>query len=245
MGDFGSGLPAQQEIADRLCEWRKTHDYSLVVTAGDNVYDSGDPARFDEVFFRPYDCLFDRGVRFRASLGNHDVVTDDGRPELEEPAFGMKRRNYVVRKSGVRFVIADSNHLDVDWMRRALVGSPGDRWKIVVFHHPVYSSGSEHGSTPGLRPVLPRLFRRKGVDLVINGHDHNYEVTKPLRGLRYVVTGGGGASIRSCIPGNDFSDVCLPRYHFLWIRANDRRISVKAIPANGRAIDEFTTTGVD
>jgi 3',5'-cyclic AMP phosphodiesterase CpdA len=245
LGDFGSGLPGQYDVAARLCAWRRTHPFDLVITTGDNVYDTGDPARFDEVFFRPYSCLLDRGVRFRASLGNHDIVTDDGRPEIREPAFGIKGHNYVVRKGGVRFVIADSNHLDVAWLRQALVGEPGDRWKIVVMHHPVYSSGSEHGSTPGMRPELPRLFRSKGVDLVLNGHDHNYEVTKPLRGIRYVVTGGGGASIRSCMPGMYFSDVCLPRYHFLWIRVNDTRINVKAIPARGRAIDSFTTTGLD
>jgi acid phosphatase len=245
MGDFGSGLAGQSEVADRLCAWRRAHRFDLVMTTGDNVYDYGEPARFDEVFFQPYDCLFRRGVRFHASLGNHDIVTDNGRPELNEPAFGMKRHNYVVRKSGVRFVIVDSNALDVAWLRKALVGPQGDRWTIVLMHHPVYSSGSGHGSTPGFRPRLPRLFRAKGVDLVLAGHDHDYEVTKPLRGLRYVVTGGGGASIRSCMPGMYFSDVCLPRYHFLWITATDRAISVKAIPANGRAIDTFSTTGLD
>ena len=243
LGDFGSGLPDQQRVADRMCTFRENHPFDLVLTTGDNVYEEGDPARFDEVFFTPYDCLFDAGVRFRAVLGNHDVLTRNGRPELNEPAFGMKGRNYVVRRNGVRFVMIDSNVLRRDWLRRALREDAGDRWTIAVFHHPVRSSG-EHGSTPGFE-TLPRLFARKGVDLVLNGHDHNYEATTPLRKIRYVVTGGGGAVIRACGPAQWFTEVCKSRYHFLYVTAGPESLTVRAVAPSGRRLDTFTTQGRD
>ena len=243
VGDFGSGLPDQKRVADRMCAYRDNHPFDLVLTAGDNVYERGDPARFDEVFFTPYDCLLDAGVRFRAVLGNHDILTRNGRPELNEPAFGMKARNYVVRRNGVRFVMVDSNVLQRDWLRRALRAEEGDRWTIVAFHHPVHSSG-EHGSTPGFGN-LPELFARKDVDLVLSGHDHNYEVTTPLRKIRYVVTGGGGAVLRACGAPAWFTDVCLSRYHFLYVTAGPESITVRAVAPSGRRIDSFTTQGRD
>jgi hypothetical protein len=243
MGDWGSGLSDQQRVADRMCAFHENRPYNLVITTGDNVYPDGHPDRFEQVFFRPYDCLFDAGVRFRATLGNHDVMTRNGRSELNEPAFGMKARNYIVRKRGVRLVLADSNELNREWLRRALDTEDGDRWTVVVFHHPVRSSG-EHGSTPGFH-TLPDLFVRKGVDLVLNGHDHNYEVTTPLRGIRYVVTGGGGAVIRPCGEPQWFTDVCTSRYHFLYVTAGPESITVRAILPSGRRLDSFTTRGRD
>lgn len=242
LGDFGSGSSEQQQVADRMCRLRERRPFDLVVTTGDNVYDSGHPDRFDEVFFTPYECLLSSGVRFRSTLGNHDVVTDNGRPELQEPAFGFMGRNYVVRRTGVRFVMADSNSLNMDWLRRATRSEEGDRWTVVVFHHPVFSSG-EHGSTPGLKPKLPRLFKRRGVDLVLNGHDHQYEATRSLAGIRYVVTGGGGASVRACGEPRWFTEVCISRFHFLEVVAGPERIKVRAMPRRGRPFHSFTTVG--
>ncbi len=244
IGDFGDGSIEQYAVADRMCRLLDRRPFDLVVTTGDNVYDFGHPDRFDEAFFTPYDCLLDAGVRFRATLGNHDVATDNGAPELEEPAFGFKGRNYVFRKGGVRFVMADSNNMNFDWLRSALTTREEDRWTIVVFHHPVYATG-EYGPTPGFTPRLPRMFRRKGVDLVLNGHEHQYSVTNELRGIRYVVTGAGGASIRDCGEPRWFTNVCLERFHFLEVVAGRDQIEVRALPRNGRAIHRFTTDGRD
>jgi Calcineurin-like phosphoesterase len=242
IGDFGSGSPEEHAVADRMCRYRAEHPFDLVVTTGDNVYYSGDESRFDEAFFDPFACLLNDGVTFSASLGNHDIVTLDGEPELGEEAFGIKDRNYVVRRAGVRFVIWDSNSADRLWLRRALRTRSGDRWTVAVFHHPVYSPGTEHGSTPGFRPALPRLFRKWDVDLVLNGHDHIYSVTKPLHHIRYVVTGGGGASLYGCRV-TSFTDNCVIRHHFLYVRVTDRALYVRAVPDQGPPFDRFAARG--
>src|SRR3990170_4854167 len=110
IGDFGSGDANERAVADRMCEWRKRHPFDDVFTTGDNIYPDGSRSRFEDAFFDPMACLLDNGVEFHASLGNHDIVTNNGRPEIEEPAFGMKKRNYVVREGGVRIVLVDSNN---------------------------------------------------------------------------------------------------------------------------------------
>lgn len=242
IGDMGTGGSEQAEIAERMCAWRVDHPYDLVVTTGDNVYPSGHPDDFESNFFEPYACLLDAGVRFRASLGNHDVVTDNGRPEIDEPLFGIRKRNYVITYRGIRFVIADSNNLKRAWLEKRLPAGEGDRWTIVVFHHPVYSPGTGHGSTPGFRPDLPVLFREHGVDLVLNGHDHIYAVTKALKKIRYVVTGGGGAGLYGCTE-KWFAETCVVRHHFLIVRATDERLFVSAVPRQGKPFHRFSTQG--
>ena len=242
IGDMGTGLSEQAEVAERMCSWRVDHPYDLVVTTGDNVYPSGHPNDFEANFFEPYACLLDAGVKFRASLGNHDVVTDNGKPEIDEPLFGIRKRNYVVTYQGIRFVIADSNNLRMTWLDEHLPTTEGDRWTIVVFHHPVYSSGNGHGSTPGFRPELPELFREHGVDLVLNGHDHIFSSTLELKRIRYVVTGGGGASLYGC-DEKWFTDECFARHHFVIVRATDERLYVSAIPRKGEPFGRFSTAG--
>jgi hypothetical protein len=225
-----------------MCAWRADHPFEDVFTTGDNIYPDGSKRYFQSAFFDPYGCLLNDGVSFHAALGNHDYVTRRGGDVMDEPAFGIPKRNYVYREGGVRFVIADSNALNRQWLSRALRPRATDRWTIVVFHHPVYSPSPERPSEPGFRPSLPDLFRKRGVDLVMNGHAHIYFASKPLRKIRYVITGGGGASLYSCAPAW-FVDRCVVRNHFLYIVATPDHITVRAIAPTGGPFDKFTTTG--
>lgn len=244
IGDWGTGWQAQRTLGRRMCELRKHAPFDVVVTAGDNIYETGNPKDFRAKFYEPFRCLLRKGVQFRAALGNHDIHTRNGRPELNEPRFGMNGRNYVIREGGVRFVIADSNNMRKDWMRQAIQTEDGDRWTVVVFHHPVYSSSAHHESTANFRHMLPPIFEKHGVDLVINGHTHVYAVTKPLHRIRYVVTGGGSASPHSCNP-RWFTERCIVEYHFLSVSAGTNRLTVAAIGPTGETIDRFRTTGRD
>ncbi|MGI8407680.1 MAG: metallophosphoesterase family protein [Actinomycetota bacterium] len=244
LGDLGTGTLRQQRVADRLCRWRKSHPFDLVLTTGDNIYQEGEPENFPDRFFAPYRCLFSNAVNFHSSLGNHDILTENGRPEIEEPRFGMLARNYVVRRAGVRFVMANSNSFNLPWLRDATRSRVGDRWTIVVFHHPVYSSG-EHGSTPGLSATLRPIFESNGVDLVLNGHDHLYSTSRSVKGIRYVVTGGGGARLYGC-GDHDEPKVafCRSRYHFLDVTVGLDDLVIKAVPPFGRPFHRFSTRGL-
>ena len=242
IGDYGSGWPSQNEVADRMCEWRVSQPFDDVITTGDNIYPDGSEKYFHRNLFVPYSCLFDEGVEFHSSLGNHDYATRRGGDVLDEPAFGMPKRNYVYREGGVRFVIADSNMLDRDWLGDALRPRATDRWTIVVFHHPVFSPSPERPSTAGYRPGLPRLFRDRGVDLVLNGHAHIYFASESMHKIRYVITGGGGASLYSCSP-KWFVDECQARNHFVYVVATPERITVRAVPPIGIPFHRFSTAG--
>ena len=241
LGDFGKGNSAQEAVARAMCSRLDEQAFEQVVTTGDNIYPSGQAKRFDERFHRPYECVHADGVRFHAVLGNHDVARDDGAAELNEPAFGMPARYYAWTLGPVRFIMLDSNTLAHDneqlqWMKRKLEAARDDPWTVVVFHHPVFSAGDDHGPTPGFERLLERPFSRLGVDLVLNGHEHDYQRGRS-RGVTYVVTGGGGASLDGCrTPIPEPITVCLPEHHFVAVQATRTQLSLVAIDANGNAI---------
>jgi acid phosphatase len=240
IGDFGDGSDAQLALGRQMCRWHRRHPFSIVLATGDNIYPDGSPEYFRSRFFEPYECLRRMGVQWHAVLGNHDVMTENGAPQLNSPAFGMRGRNYLVRRRHVRMVFADSNQLNIGWLRRALRTKPGNRWTIVVMHHPVYSAG-HHFPTPGFIPRLTRLFERRGVDLVLTGHDHLYSESRPLNGIRYVVTGAGGGELHDCI-SRSFVKSCHSRTHFLYVTAGPWRIRVRAVGMDGEIFARLRTT---
>jgi acid phosphatase len=244
IGDWGSGDSRGQAVADRMCNYRKKHPFEHVFTTGDNVYPDGDPADFVDAFLDPMSCLLSDDVDFHVSLGNHDVLTKNGLPQIRRDVFGIPNRNHVFRKDGVRFVVADSNGLNYTWLRKATRAKAGDHWTIVLFHHPVYSGGTGHGSTPNFAGTLTPLFERRGVDLVLNGHDHVYSVTREVRGIRYVVTGGGGARTYGCSVDPPVNK-CIGRLHFLYVKATAAHLEVTVVPAKGKPLHRFTTRGRD
>ena len=191
-GDFGTGEPAQYELAKQMAALKSRFDFDLVILLGDNIYDSERPQDFERKFAQPYKPLLDAGVKFRASLGNHDA-----REQARYPLFNMEDKIYYTFKAArqsVRFFALESTYMEpkqLAWIESELKGST-DEWKIAFFHHPLYSSARGHGSTVALRDDLAPLFIRYNVSVVFSGHDHVYERIKPQNGVVYFVVGSAG-----------------------------------------------------
>jgi hypothetical protein len=137
--------------------------------------------------------MLDAGVKFYASLGNHD----DPNQRFYKPFNMGGERYYTYTKGSARFFVLDSNYMDekqLDWLERELKGS-NDAWKIAYFHHPLYSSGARHGSEVDLRTQIEPLFLKYGVSTVFAGHEHFYERLHPQKGIAYF-TSGGAAKLR-------------------------------------------------
>jgi predicted MPP superfamily phosphohydrolase len=192
LGDFGDGSRRQYDVAAMMVKRRATFPFELVALVGDNMYGSQGPRDYERKFAIPYKPLLDAGVKFYASLGNHD---DLGQRFYEH--FNMNGRRYYsfkAPKQDVRFFAIDSTYLvpeQLTWLDKELQGS-GENWKIAYFHHPPYSSGDRHGSDVVLREALEPLFIKYNVSVVFNGHDHFYERIKPQNGVAYFVVGSGG-----------------------------------------------------
>ena len=195
IGDNGTGEKAEYQIAQKLTAARQKFPFEFVVMMGDNLYGSESPKDFERKFETPFKTLLDGGVKFYATLGNHD---DPGRQIVYEK-FNMGGKHYYSfkPKNGVRFFSLDSNYMDkkqLEWFENELRASASD-WKIVYFHHPIYSSGETHGSNIELRSILEPVIVQYGVDVVLTGHEHFYERIKPQKGIHYFIVGSSGNPI--------------------------------------------------
>ncbi len=192
IGDNGTGDREEYQIGQQLAAWYQRFQFPIVVMMGDNIYGSDRPQDFVKKFEAPYKPLLDAGVKFYASLGNHD-----SREQRFYKYFNMDGKVYYTFKApkeDVRFFALESTYMDPDqvkWINDELQKS-NEKWKIVFFHHPLYSSGKTHGSQVNLREVLEPLFVRYKVSLVLSGHDHIYERVKPQNGIQYFVEGSSG-----------------------------------------------------
>jgi 3',5'-cyclic AMP phosphodiesterase CpdA len=189
IGDTGTGESHEYEVARKFAEYRKVFPFDIALMMGDNIYGSQKPKDFEKKFELPYKALLDAGVKFYAVLGNHDDPN-----ERSYKLFNMGGERYFALKprDGIDFFGLDSNYMDkgqLEWIEKQLAAS-GKDWKIVFFHHPLYSSGAAHGSDLPLRAILEPLFLKYGVSVVLSGHDHFYERMKPQRGIYYFVVGG-------------------------------------------------------
>jgi 3',5'-cyclic AMP phosphodiesterase CpdA len=197
IGDTGTADKNQTEVANRLTAYRARFPFPFVVMLGDNLYIGDRPNDYVRAFEAPYKALLDAGVKFYASLGNHDNPN-----QRLYKLFNMNGERYYTFKPGgpgssVRFFALDSNYVDekqLVWLDKELAASGSD-WKIMFFHHPLYSSGETHGSADRQRELLEPVFLKHGVNVVLAGHEHFYERIKPQKGIAYF-TIGSSAKLR-------------------------------------------------
>lgn len=243
LGDSGRGTTAQFAVARQMEAWKP----EFVLHTGDVVYPDGAASSYGPYFITPYRALIASTV-FYPSPGNHDYRTDKAQPYLdffEVPRANLDdtERYYTFTHGNAQFFSLDTNQAytkgsaQYTWLAEQLAASKAT-WKVPFFHHPPYSSG-DHGSSLGVREAFAPLFKQHKVQLVLTGHDHHYERTKPQDGTTYVVTGGGGADLRDVKP-QGFTEVGQARYHFTALTIDGERLIVEAIDQRGAVFDSTT-----
>lgn len=250
VGDTGTGGRQAAAVAARMASGYQRNPYGLITHLGDICYYGDIEDRFSDVFLRPYAPLLDAGVRVEVAIGNHDgeIYLSDARlaaVETEMRLLGTPGRYYRTTHGPIDFFYLDSSRpglfgpdgsAQLDWLDEALAGS-GSQWKIVCMHHPPYSSG-RHGSTPRADETLVPILERHAVDLVLAGHDHNYERTVPINGVTYVVS-GGGAKLRP-VDRSPFTAVAASVLHYLHVEVVGDRLVGHCVRADGHPVDSFT-----
>jgi len=248
IGDWGTGGADAAGVARQMFNSHISTPFDFVVAAGDNIYPNGSGRYFGKHFEYPFSNLLKDRINFYAVLGNHDV--DAGRQDqCQYPLFNMGGSSYyrLERGSGLaEFFMLDSTDFDRTqsaWLENSLRDSKA-RWKMAVFHHPIYSSGKTHGSALGLRKQLEPLFTRYGVNIALSGHDHIYERTKPQQNVQYFVTGAGGKVRRGDIDrGSGFRAATFDDdNHFMVIEVEDSQARFQAISGTGVVVDSGSLT---
>jgi acid phosphatase type 7 len=179
-----------------------------VLVLGDLQYEDGTAAGFRQV----YDPTWGR-VRSitHPAIGNHEYESGGGGyfdhfgaaagPQGEGwYSFDLGAWHLVALNSNCDRVGCGTGSVQERWLAADLAAHP-NRCTLAFWHHPRWSGG-EHGDDPLVAPLLQDLYAA-GADVVLNGHDHDYERFAPLdpagapdpaRGLREFVVGSGGRS---------------------------------------------------
>lgn len=212
IGDYGDNSARSEQVSHLVGGWQP----DFVITLGDNNYPSGEADTIDEnigqyysQFIGNYQGKYGGGSltnRFWPSLGNHDwLALNCENAECHGPYFDYftlpgNERFYDVDYGLVHLFAVDGDFSEPDsnrregsqaaWLQTTLMTSTAC-FKIVYFHNSPYSSG-HHGS----QLYMQWPFADWGADIVLSGHDHDYERLE-VAGLPYIVNGLGGGSITS------------------------------------------------
>lgn len=216
IGDAGTADEHQMAVARQMLAEYQRKPFPFVLTVGDNTY-QGCKNRLRDVFEVPYAELLSRGVKFYATLGNHDE--DCAAEQIAYPNFNMNgKRYYTFKPAGdlVEFFAIDTTLIvngkapeQFDWLERALSDSKAT-WKIAFFHHPAFSPAKKHGDDKDIGARIVPLLERYGVRVVLAGHDHILAKLATRNGVDYFVCGASAKmrsnGIREDYPGLEYAE---------------------------------------
>ncbi len=235
-GDVGHPSAELEMSVAAMVNEHARRPFDALVLLGDNIYPDGDPARVGEAVFEPLAPILARGVVLVAVLGNHDV--DRGQPDEVARCLGMPARWYERRFGPVQLIALDStragDRAQRDWLDQTLAGSDA-ALRLVALHHPPYSAGW-HGSSRDVRRAFGPAFARHGVDVVLAGHEHDYQRSRPIKGTVYVVS---GATTHLRATGKRrFTAAAHARHHFLDLWVVDEHAVIQPIGHDGQPFDQ-------
>jgi hypothetical protein len=254
MGDAQNGLDRWGSLVHTA--FRERPDAAFYLLAGDLV-DRGNQRDNWDSFFHNAQSVFDRRPLVPA-IGNHEC--QGGHPTLYLRQFALPRngpadleakRAYAFHYSNALFVILDSNvdpASQTAWLEHQLATTTAT-WKFVAYHHPAYSSAPGRDNTAVRKHWTP-LFDRYHVDLVLQGHDHAYLRTHPLKdgqkvaspaeGTVYVVSVSGTKMYEQA--ARDYTSVGLTNlatYQVLDLQISGHRLVYRAYDLDGTLHDQF------
>lgn len=239
-GDNRTQPEIHTQVATQMWADAMRNDARFVVHTGDLVTNASPWWEWQREFFGPALPLMST-LPFYTSMGNHEGNHESYYHYLDLPnneawySFSYGDVDYFALNSSLDF---EPGSDQLEWLRQGLAASTA-HWKIVFFHHPPYAC------TPARKPgdidvqqyIVP-VVEEFDVDLVLLGHDHLYGRTGTRNGVRYVISGGGGAPSYPA-EADDVNEICEREFHYCRITVSGDTLEFKAITADGRVIDQF------
>ena len=254
MGDAQNGLDRWGSLVHTA--FRERPDAAFYIMAGDLVNRGNDRDDWDSLFENAKD-IYDRRQLVPA-IGNHE--NQGGHPGLYLREFDLlkngpekveKERAYWFEYSNALFVVLDTNisaESQASWLKEVLNQSSAT-WKFVVYHHPAYSSAPSRDN-PSIRKHWLPLFDEHHVDMALQGHDHAYLRTYPMKegkrvgstkeGTVYIVS-VSGVKMYDQDPRDytEFGMTNTATYQVLDIQISGDRLVYRAYDTDGNLKDEL------
>ncbi len=246
-GDSRTAYWIHQMVVSQFMEFTPR----LVLNAGDLV-EQGEYWEWDVQYFGPAADALSK-VPFIDCVGGHDADTSSIAPYFtfnlfqELMAFPGNELYFSFDYGPIHVTVLNSEVAwqygpeteQTQWLVQDLAHTD-QRFRIVMFHMPPYTSGSGNPNNMLIRQHWCPIFQDNHVQMVINGHQHYYQRCEPGDGVVYVITGGGGAGMY--YPNYDSSYVvsAFRAHHFLHLEVSPDSIYVTAIDTSETEIDHFS-----
>jgi len=258
LGDAQCGLERWGELLHAAVGRRP--DAGFLLLAGDLVDRGNERSNWDHFFLRAAGAF--ESIPLMPAVGNHEYL--DRGPEIYRGTFDLPRNGppgvdpnlaYAFEYSDAFVAVLDSTlalhdpsraRAQADWLDAAL-GRTRATWKFVTFHHPIYASHVTRENPP-LGPAWVPIFDKHHVDLVLQGHDHAYLRTHPMREGRPVSTPAEGTVYVVAVSGEKFCEqrardytarglTDLATYQTIDVEVRDRRLTYRSFDRDGREVD--------
>ncbi len=227
------------------------------VNVGDSDEEFGD-------FFNAGSWMF-RSINIMPTAGNHEYprsanllnreLTPLWKPHYTLPMNGpegLDETAYWVDYQGLKLIVLNNNEKveeQRDWLEQVLKDNTS-RWTVIGMHQPIYSTGSDRDN-PELQELFLPLIDTYGVDLVLQGHDHTYGRTYPLKNGEIVTAGEKGTVYVVSSSGAKFyeqnprylhlmAETALDTQLFQVIDLEEDALHYRAVTVTGEVIDQFT-----
>jgi hypothetical protein len=260
LGDAQTGLERWGRLLEAAA--RRHPGMDFLVLAGDLVDRGNERTNWDHFFLRAATVL-DR-LPLMPCVGNHEYL--DVGPRLYRAFFELPRNGppgidpdlaYRFEAGDACFAVLDSTlavwdpvaaRRQAEWLDETF-SRTRSRWKIAIFHHPVYPSHPWR-DMPTLREYWVPVFDKHRVDLVLQGHDHSYQRTYPLRGHRRACGPEPGTTYVISVSGDKYVDQVrrenvatglagVSTYQTIEIDPRANRLTYRAFTEDGRVVDAF------
>ena len=248
----------QKEVAHQLEIAMYQTDADFIVSTGDNFYPNGVASVNDPLWQSAFENIYHGPHTFEdwyVVLGNHDYLGNaqaqidytEKSQRWQLPARYYSKTFALENNEQVLMVFLDTNPIQPEykdrdkyrstqgqdyktqltWLETQLAGSNA-KWKIVVGHHPLYSSGKRFGRNQGLRDILEPILERHNVHAYIAGHEHDLQYNQPKNSKVAHFVSGGGSEARF-VKQREFTRYAEATPGFLSISINGETLSVSAI----------------
>lgn len=236
LGDTRSRHDVHRKVVEAIIAWEP----DIVLNSGDLVGNGLNDDDWTEFFKVTGDLI--HTVPYYPCLGNHERNSP-----LYFNYFALpgNERYYSFDYGDVHIIALDSDepfrswNKQTEWLYDDLNKAEDNLFTIAFFHHPPYAATASLGRRMGGRDLREKFcpyLEEYGVDLVANGHDHNYARTF-VNGVHYIVTGGGGAPTYAVRPKWGFVTEAVE--HWLQMEVNGSNAHVRVVRIDGSVIEEF------
>jgi len=241
-GDSRTGYAVHREIVEMV----KSIMPAALFHTGDLVTNGTNQNNWD--YFHNITGELLASTPFYPAVGNHENPNQSSTRYFEQFDLPGNERWYSVDVDGIRFIVLDTvssiaaNTSQYQWLESQLQSVSADSTVAVVLHYPPFSTGQHTADEKGLRQSIVPLFETHDVDLVLTGHDHNYERSE-VNGITYLVTGGGGAALRdqdaAKVGSYTESVLYVKAHHICVIYRDGGKVKVDVWSKDVELIDQF------